>query len=145
MLRKLMPHLFRRVAAPTFGALAFLAAASSSRDAWAFCRTTTEPAAADFNPDTGECWTQGKPLFWRSLCNGYSLQKDGTSQFSFADAERITRQGFEAWSAVTCPGGSLGPSIFAVEQPTAICRNLEYTTGGPNANVVVFRDEGWPH
>ena len=52
----------------------------------AFCRTTTVPVVADFQPSPTMCWDQGNPLFWRNSCVGYSVQRGASRQVAFEDA-----------------------------------------------------------
>jgi hypothetical protein len=41
--------------------------------------------------------------------------------------------------------GGAGPSIIFKRQPDVQCTSLEYSLHGGNANVILFRDNGWPY
>jgi hypothetical protein len=126
--------------------LAFCAVgAFHPRGAFAFCRTTTVAVPADFNPRGTECWTEGKLLFWKNRCISFSIQEDASSQIPLGTAGSLTTAGFAAWNNVACPNGTGAPTIAVGPLETVACKNVEYTTGGPNANIVIFRDDGWPH
>lgn len=54
----------------------------------AFCRTTTVPSAADFNPKPGKCWDQGIPLWWKNACVGYSVHDPPSRFVAYNDATK---------------------------------------------------------
>ncbi len=124
-----------------------------------FCRSTTCPAPANF-PQNGLCeptdWpqrcgaakTRDVPLWWRSGCLGWSLQKDGGKHLSFDEALATLQSGFEAWAARACPTNGSGgshPSIDARYLGPVACGSIGYNKVVANQNVIVFRDGGWPH
>lgn len=123
-------------------------------EAQAFCRTTTcsskNPPAECGGPDalrdasTG-CLIVGKPLFWDEPCVSFSVQRDGSSILSldYDVAEPIIARAFAAWPDAAC--GSGFPSITATSLGPVECDRREFNSTGPNANAVIFRDEGWPH
>jgi MYXO-CTERM domain-containing protein len=124
-----------------------------------FCRSTTCPAPANF-PQNGLCeppdWPQvcgaakvrDVPLWWRSGCIGWSLQKDGGKHVAFDEALGALSAGFEAWTSRSCPTSGQGgsrPSIDARYLGPVACGGIGYNKVAPNQNVIVFRDDGWPH
>jgi hypothetical protein len=124
-------------------ALTFVSIAASASSASAFCRTTTEPIPADYSPSEG-CWTQGKLLYWKNHCVGYSLERNASRQVTLAQATQGMSDAFARWSGAACPGGG-HPSIEAVDQGPVACSAVEYNQNSPNAHVIVFRDDKWPH
>src|SRR4051794_35693347 len=68
------------------------------RAAHAFCRTTTSPLPADFQPSVDACWTQGLPLWWRNACVGYSIQKTASRQVAYDDAATHISNAFTKWT-----------------------------------------------
>jgi MYXO-CTERM domain-containing protein len=125
-----------------------------------FCRSTTCGLDPSFQPSGDLCepdgWpqtcaTNGKhdyPLWWRSGCIGYSMQKDGGRHVSFDDASHALNAAFLAWTSRACPGDGTGasrPSIDVRDLGPVACGELNYDRYGPNQNVIIFRDDGWPH
>lgn len=136
-------------AAVVLAALACTLALPAS--ASAFCRTTTVKVDAGYMPPPNACWDKGIPLFWRSACVGYSLQRDGSRQVAFADASRLTALAFTRWTSATCDtevDGSSRVSIDVRDLGPVSCTEVRYNqsqTGLGNANIIVFRDDAWPH
>src|SRR5688572_30534661 len=123
---------------------ALLAPASAS----AFCRTTTVPVAADFQPRPDKCWEQGVPLFWRNSCVSYSVQRGASRQVAFEDAANATSRAFTKWTGASCPTEGDGRSRVSIDVRDlgpVECGNVDYNQGGGNQNVIVFRDDKWPH
>lgn len=127
--------------------LALGLAPSSAR---AFCRTTTSAVAADFSPtpDT-PCWTQGLPLYWKNACVGFDVQKDASRQIAYDDAVQAMTEAFAKWKGATCSGssGSSSVSIDVRYLGPVNCDQVQFNrdTSVPNANVIIFRDDFWPH
>jgi hypothetical protein len=113
-----------------------------SRDADAFCRTTTEPVPADYSPSRG-CFTQGLPLFWKGQCVGYSPNSAASVHIPLATATSIIDESFATWNAVKCGSGSVG--ITTSDLGTVECAEVRYNPNGPNQNVIIFRDTTWPY
>ena len=124
-----------------------------------YCRSTTCPAPKDF-PLGGLCEPEGwpqtcgaqgvrdVPLWWRSGCLGWSLQKDGGKHVSFDAALAALQGGFAAWTARHCSTdgqGSSLPSIDARYLGPVTCDRLGYNKVAANQNVILFRDDSWPH
>jgi hypothetical protein len=130
------------------GALALLAGLAAVPRAAAYCRTS-----ACERGDTGtrcspareeDC---GVPLFWKERCIGFSVQRDGSLHLSAETLAELVTQAFAKWNAVECEGGR--PRFVVQRQPDAACAAPEYNVdinfNRGNANVVMFRDEEWPH
>jgi hypothetical protein len=119
-----------------------------SSDAAAFCRTTTSPVPADFQPSSSACWTNGLPLWWRNACVGYSLQKDASRQISYDDASRGITAAFTKWTSTVCPTDGSGDSRVSIDvhdEGAVSCGLVQYNSDQPNQHVIVFRDDQWPH
>jgi len=135
--------------------LVSLVVSAFASDAAAFCRTTTCPPPADFTPTAAQCVPPGLTsctmngdtvasvlLWWKSTCVGYSVQKDASKYASLSDATTAAAGAFAAWSSASCPGA---PSIKGQDLGPVTCGDTAFNVDGPNQNVIVFRDSGWPH
>lgn len=112
----------------------------------AFCRTTTVGVAPDFQPSIDQCWGKGKPLYWKNACVGYSVQTDASRQVSFNAASDAVGRAFTRWTGKTCPGEpSDRVSIDVRDIGPARCNQVQYNKDQGNANVIMFRDDAWPH
>ena len=114
----------------------------------AFCRTTTIPVVADFQPSTTKCWDQGHPLFWRNACIGYSVQRGASRQVSLEDATNEVSTAFSRWAGATCASDGLSQSRVSIDLRDlgpVDCGEVNYNQAGANQNVIVFRDDVWPH
>jgi hypothetical protein len=112
----------------------------------AFCRTVTEKPTPDYDPSTG-CFTgdaDAKVLYWNNACVGYSLNRAASSKVTLDQASKIVGDAFAVWSAAQCDMTG-GPSVNAVDEGPVDCGLVEYNKNGPNQNVIVFRDDGWPY
>ncbi|WP_437747669.1 matrixin family metalloprotease [Sorangium sp. So ce302] len=121
-------------------------------DALAFCRTSVcppektasgeaETAAVCTPPQGNDC---GTPLAWPSPCVSYSLQEDASAQVSLQEAEAIFEQAFAAWTEADCGDGQTPRMEVTYLGPVA-CDAHEYNKRKANANIVMFRDDGWPY
>jgi hypothetical protein len=114
----------------------------------AFCRTTTVPVVADFQPSPTKCWDQGVPLFWRNSCVGYSVQVNASRQVAFEDAANGISRAFTKWTGAACPTEGTGRSRVSIDVRDlgpVDCGEVNYNQAGANQNVIVFRDGKWPH
>jgi MYXO-CTERM domain-containing protein len=111
--------------------------------AHAFCRTSAcedgegkscTPAAPD------DC---GIPIFWPTSCVGFSVQKDASAQIDLEPTEELLARAFGAWANASCEGGR--PSIEIENLGSVSCASIGYDPEVKNANLIVFRDEGWPY
>ncbi|MES1205985.1 MAG: matrixin family metalloprotease [Pseudomonadota bacterium] len=115
----------------------------------AFCRTTT-CAVTDPPPecarDADGCFTAGIPLVWQQQCVSMAIAAGGSSRLGldFSAAENVTAAGFSLWVTTPCDGGGF-PSIAVMNRGPLTCETTEFNPTGPNANAVLFRDDGWPH
>jgi hypothetical protein len=132
----------RRAVAAVIAALTL----SASSAAHAYCRTSScgkltgtlcEP------PDVVDC---GIPIFWPSPCITVSLQEDASKLVSLATSEEIFKEAFGAWTTAACPGGGT-PHIQVEYTGPVSCDKHEYnqTPELGNANIIIFRDNTWPH
>src|SRR6266700_3810687 len=118
--------------------------------AWAFCRTTTcavlkPPQSCQHDPVT-KCWATGIPLSWTTQCMSFSVNVHASPLLglNYDDALAIADASFTRWPLATCPDGG-SPSIAYSSKGGLTCSLVEYNANGPNANVVVFRDDVWTH
>ena len=123
------------------------------RSAQAYCRTTTcDPEREDCGLDEDGCATRGQTLFWPDACVTYAVQRNGSSLrgISAHDTDQAMQGAFLAWLGSECPGGG-HPSLGVIPLGGAKCSQAEYNApeqGRPlatNANLVIFRDDGWPY
>lgn len=132
-------------------AATFAGALASTGDAAAWCRTTTTDG---FTPTAARpCDDAGLPLYWASRCVGYDVQSGASAQVGLATAKAVAAKAFAAWSGVDCPAdpvactaGAAGegrPTIEAHDLGDVSCACTEYNQSGGNANVIMFRDDGW--
>lgn len=122
-------------------ASALLASVLVATPSGAFCRSTT--CTGDCPRDDDGCKTTGKPVSWKGLCVGFSIQKDLTFDLDPAKVRAAIEDGFAAWSELDCGGGQA--SIAFTELADAACKRSEYSTTEPNANVILFQDTRWSY
>ncbi len=124
-------------------------------EAQAFCRTFTCAPPSDFTPSATLCApvdltscvmgadsAKSVPLWWKSTCVGYSLQKDGSRYATIAQATAAASGAFSAWASATCPGA---PSVQGQDLGPVACGAASFNLNTGNQNVIVFRDSAWPH
>jgi hypothetical protein len=133
----------RRIAAALALALgtAALAAPGASH---AFCRTTTTPIPASYSPTRG-CYTQGMPLYWAGACVGYTLNRAASASVPLATATKVLDEAFATWNGATCAATGTAVGIAASDLGPVDCADVRYNQDGPNQNVIIFRDNGWPY
>ena len=134
------------------GTLACLAALSIPRPALGYCRTNTCEEDHDNpnchrDPITG-CLEGGESLFWKQSCISFSVQAAGSPRrgISYTEAATTIAKAMNVWTAASCGGKSV--SMEAIQFPAVACDVVEYNqyrTEGPNANIWMFRDDGWPY
>ncbi|MGK4004356.1 matrixin family metalloprotease [Sorangium sp. So ce1036] len=135
----------RRGAALVSSLIAAAALAHPS-PALSYCRTSvcpeTKQTAAVCTPaQPNDC---GIPLAWPSPCVSYSIQEDASTQVSLAETEAIFEEAFAAWTQADCGGGRT-PRIELVYTGPVACDAHEYNQTKGNANIITFRDDGWPY
>ncbi len=116
----------------------------------AFCRTMSTKVSPDFVPSVDRpCWDQGVALYWANRCVGYSLQRDASRQVSYDDVTSSLTAAFTRWASVSCPtkDGSAQVSIDIRYLGPVSCGRVQYNQDPEigNANVIMFRDDVWPH
>ncbi len=89
----------------------------------------------------GDC---GTPLRWPTPCIGFSVQEDASAQIGYAETEAAFEQAFAAWMASDCGDGA-HPRIQVSNAGPVSCDRHEYNQEKGNANVIVYRDDEWPH
>lgn len=117
--------------------------------AFAYCLTTTCDDKVEACPkDDNKCTIPGLPLFWPDQCVTFGVQADGSPKrnIDFALAEQVATRAFQKWISADC-GGGLNPSIGVSALGKIYCDDVAYyhNPPAPNANVIIFRDNGWPH
>jgi len=120
----------------------FLAGAHAS----AFCLgRTCDPTKEQCETDAEDCVTTGVPLHWVSECVTFDIQVDGSprSNIDAATAKTVVEAAFAAWLEADC-GGS-GPSLQIGTHQLVACDESRFNRTGRNANIVMFRDIGWPY
>ena len=129
-------------------ALALVAALLGEGPAAAYCRSSV--CKVDGKPIHGKVCSPpedddcGTVLQWRQPCVGFAVQQDGSRQVPVAEVAKIAREAFAAWTSVDCGAGA-HPTIGVDDLGTVTCGKVEYNQHAGNANVIVFRDEEWPH
>lgn len=124
--------------------------------ALAFCRTTTcdrQDAPSDCTVTPGTCNTLGTPIAWPNTCVSTSVSAQGSvnSHITADQMRDIVQAAFQQWTSVNC--GSGAPPNFVVDMfPDVNCTNVTEMTGdagykptGPNYNLWLFYDTGWPY
>ena len=119
-----------------------------ARSALAYCRTTSCAKKGTGQqcvpPQAIDCVSAAdKPLFWALPCVTFSVQEDASATIPFATVEQIMNSAFAAWEGVSCGGGT--PRILVTAGEPASCTKHEYNQKQGNANLIVFRDTGWPY
>lgn len=135
----------QRALATALGLLAFWSAA----DAKAYCLTRgCNDRKEECEYDEHQCLTpsSGHLLHWGSSCVSFDVQRDGSAlrQIDYEAAHEAIRAGFSEWLSADC-GGGVGPSVRVSDLGPVECRTAEYNQDSPNANVFMFRDDGWPY
>ncbi|HQY63195.1 MAG: matrixin family metalloprotease [Myxococcales bacterium] len=124
--------------------LTLLGAPSS---AIAFCRSRTVSIDPSFNPsETGRCFEEGVPLFWRNACVGYSIDNRVSRKLAFEVVANVVARSFTRWTGASCAGESTASSRVSIDVRDvgpALCQKVETALDRPNVNVILFRDNEW--
>ncbi|MBW2523709.1 MAG: matrixin family metalloprotease [Deltaproteobacteria bacterium] len=107
----------------------------------AYCRSTT--CTGTCARDADGCKTEGHPLYWTSMCVGFSIQEDGSEWIPFSEVERVIAESFVAWSDLPCTDGNA--TIAFSRAADVACHQAEYNLDGANANIVMFQDHKWDY
>jgi hypothetical protein len=129
--------------------IALIGGALAVSPAFGFCRTTT---CAVLKPppscvrDAQGCLAAGIPLQWPQQCLSFSVNQAGSAKLGldYAAALDLVQRGFGLWPSAMCADGGF-PSIAVTSLGPLICDQHEYNPLGPNANAILFRDQGWTH
>ncbi len=130
----------RSAVAFTLAFVAFVTTGLAVTDANAFCRTTTCKGKA-CKEDANGC-DDKTPLKWPTSCVSLSLDRKRSRVIDASGIDIVVADVIWTWNNVDCGGGK-HPSIKLTRTPDVSCGNDEYTQGGPNANVLHFRDDFW--
>jgi MYXO-CTERM domain-containing protein len=111
----------------------------------AYCRTSTCPSGSAGEvcvpAASGDC---GTPLYWAQPCFGFAVQQNASRQVPWDTADGIAQQAFATWVTTACGAGGR-PNMQVVDFGPIECSARQYNQSGGNANVIVFRDDGWPY
>jgi hypothetical protein len=126
-----------------------LAGLAGTRSAHAYCRTTTSPVPAGYDPTVNGCWPQGVPLAWKATRVPYGVAAAASDQVSLADATRIADLAFGTWNDATC---SYGPPVIEAYDdgpiasvPDASDCSTSSECDPQTHDVIEFDDVVWPH
>jgi len=86
----------------------------------------------------------GEPLRWHTRCTGFSIQEDGSRRVSANTTEDLLTAAFQTWMNADCGDGE-HPGIVVQDLGRVACTELEYNSDRGNANIVVYRENEWPH
>ncbi|AKT41882.1 matrixin family metalloprotease [Chondromyces crocatus] len=112
----------------------------ATSEAAAYCRSTT---CRGVDACDGEIIEGCLPLQWKRSCIGFALQEDASSDVTLERANEALDAAFDAWQTADCGGAT--PGISVENMGTVTCDQTEYNKKAGNANILVFRDEVWPH
>ncbi len=84
-------------------------------------------------------------MFWPDRCISLWIHKDGAEALGLppAQLEGIFRAAAAQWTGTSCSGQL--PSVRFIVAGQVSCNQAEFNPEGPNANVVVFHKNNWPH
>jgi len=128
------------------GLLAALALSSIAPCAAAYCRTTTcTPKTCLPSSSCVYGLDGGLPLYWPGGCTSFSVQMDGSALRSISGQTTtdVIEQALGKWIGVSCGSGKPSLAIFKTE--AVVCDRQEYNQDSPNANIWLYRDDGWPY
>jgi hypothetical protein len=134
------------IRAASLAGCAFCCTLLLSGAAFGFCRTTTcDPRKDVCETDRDLCFTTGFPLAWRSSCVTVVIHELGApnSGLSFDDIAPVVSQAFDTWMQADCGSGQ--PSIEVQLMGSVACGISEYNQRKGNANIVLTREDEWPH
>lgn len=112
----------------------------------AFCRSRTCKPNLESCTQEGSCITSGEEFFRPGSCVSFSVQEDGSVKhgISAQAVEQIVTDAFDRWLSVDC-GGNRGPMIEVQNLGSVECAEQQYSCDHGNANIILFRDDEWPH
>lgn len=133
---------------PLAAALAASIAIAAAARAEAYCRSSACAPREDGSTDGHVCDPPqfddcGIEIQWRQPCLGFSVHAGASAQIDFETARAVLAQAFATWTSVDCGAGT--PSVTVFDLGDVSCAAVEYNQHAGNANVLVFRDDAWPH
>lgn len=119
-------------------ALLAIAIAAPSSTALAYKQTMTCNESGIYACEAGET---ALPVYWPQRCIVYHINESGTSDTDNDAAFEAIQQSFAQWSEPSCTNLEVSFGGFTNED------EVRYNQSNPssNVNVVVFRDDIWPH
>lgn len=96
----------------------------------------------------GAFGTPGPSLSWFSRTIPFTLHADGTSDVPGTEELDAVRAAFAVWTGVEgCASPGVFTDIIFEETPTTTADRIGYDWLSPddNENLIIFRDQGWPH
>lgn len=109
------------------------ASLAGTRDARAFCRSTT------IRPRPGMlCSTAGIPVMWCAACVGMSLNPAGTPDVPIDELRAVAAASMARWRDVACPGPAMDPPAFELQLIDDSNEQTGFNDNGPNAHVIWF-------
>jgi hypothetical protein len=77
---------------------------------------------------------------------GVGLQVNASQQVTFDITNAIVSKAFATWEEPVCDPVTGGkPNIHVENMGPVECDLVQYNSKAANANIVVFRDQNWPH
>lgn len=110
----------------------------------AYCRTASCDGFTGARCSPAAATDCGTPLFWGSPCISFDLQQDASARVSLSAATAVFQQAFATWTTAACPAGATA-RIELIDMGPVACNRHEYNQQQGNANIIMFRDESWPH
>ncbi|MEO1271590.1 MAG: matrixin family metalloprotease, partial [Myxococcota bacterium] len=128
------PHLPKATAALLFVSLMMLSTATSL----AYNQTQTCNATGQYACEVGET---PLPVYWPQRCIVYHINDQGTTDTDNEAAFQAIEDSFNQWSEPSCNNLKLTFGGFTNDD------QVGYNQASPsdNANIIVFRDDNWPH
>jgi len=117
----------------------------ASREAFAYCRTTTCDVRAGEACAKNEdgCVKTGAALRWKKSPIPYRFDSVGSEKVDEARAREAVRRAFDTWSNTTC--GNRRTSLRFEELPAAMGKKQMGDSGGSVPWLIYFRDSEWTH
>jgi hypothetical protein len=125
--------------------LVSLVGLSATREALAFCRSTTcDPRKSNCPLDENGCPGKGAPLSWRALPLVYRFHAPGSEKLDMDRAKEAVRRAFQTWSNVTCRGKR---TSLRFEEGSDIPGKAPLASNSPAKTPfgIYFRDDVWPY
>jgi hypothetical protein len=113
----------------------------ASSSAAAFCRSTT--CSGNCERDADNCKIEGAPLYWSTMCVGFSLNEQASEFLPFDAFRAVAVKSVASWSSLACPQGEA--TVAFLEQRPVSCHQTEFNPSGGNVNVILFQDHRWSY